>query len=164
MDAEAQFVARSRPRLWAVYILIPAAALLTYVGIEALAPDFSPSGRGAFLNDVPPWLRVTFFFGCALACLLAALLQLKRRLRPQVEVEAGPDGITSHLIWGKGRLRWTEVSALERQSNWLFVRGTASGRAKKLVIDTAGIDAPIDHLYALIARYRPDLMGRSQVL
>jgi len=160
MISETEFVARSRPRMWAFYVLIPCAALLAYVGIAA--PDFVLQGRGAFLNELPPWMRATFLLGIALICLFGALQQLKRKWRPQVEVEAGSEGITSHLFWGKGRLRWTEIKAIERQNNWLFVRGTASGRSKKLVIDTGGIDAPIDHLYALIARHRPDLMGPSQ--
>jgi len=163
MISETEFLARSRPRMWAVYVLIPCAALLTYLAVAALAPDFAiSSGRGAFLNDLPPWMRSTFLFGIAFICLFGALQQFKRKWRPQVEVEAGSEGITSHLFWGKGRLRWTEIKAIERQSNWLFVRGTANGRSKKLVIDTGGIDAPIDHLYALIARYRPDLMVPSQ--
>src|SRR5262245_8148847 len=128
MISDAEFVARSRPRMWGVYVLIPCVVLLGWVGIEALAPDFAVRGRGAFLNDVPPWLRGGFFFGCALACLLAALAQLKRKWRPQVEVEAGSEGITSHLFWGKGRLRWTEIKAIECQRTWLFVRGTEAGK------------------------------------
>lgn len=159
---ETEFVARSRPPMWTVYVLIPSAALLGWFGFAALAPDFNIEGRGAFLNHVPPAMRAAFIFGIALLCLLLALMGSWRRLRPRVEVEAGPEGIASHLFWGKGRLRWSEISALEQDRHWLFVRGTENGRHKKLIINTAGIDAPVERLYALIARYRPDLIGRQQ--
>jgi hypothetical protein len=157
-----EFVAHSRPRMWAVIVLALASALLVYVGWESLGPDFSVKGRGAFLNEAPPWLRGIFFFGIAAVCLGLGMLQLRRKLSPQVEVEADPQGIISHLIWGKGQLRWADIVALERKGNWLFVRGTgANAKPKKLVIDTAGIDAPIDNLYAIIARHRPDLLART---
>jgi len=163
-ETNPEFVARSRPRMWAVYVLVIAAALLIYVGIEALAPDFGVRGRGAFLNEAPPWLRAAFFFGCAAACLLIGALQLWRKLSPQIEVEADPQGITSHLFWGKGQLRWADIMALERKGNWLYVRGKGTepnAKPKKLVIDTTGIDAPIDNLYEIIARHRPDLLARA---
>ena len=164
MAAEAipEFVARSRPRMWAVYVLALAAALLIYVGLDSLGAGFSVKGRGAFLNDAPPSLRGAFFFGCAAVCILIGLLQLVRKLSPRVEVEAGPQGITSHLFWGRGQLAWPEIMALERKDNWLFVRGTGpNAKPKKLVIDTSGIDAPIDNLYAIIAHHRPDLLART---
>ena len=161
-EANQEFVARSRPRMWAVIVLALAAALLIYVGIESLAPDFSMRGRGAFLNEMPIWFRGTFFFGIAAVCLGLGMLQLRRKLSPQVEVEADPQGITSHLFWGKGQLRWADIVALERKGNWLFVRGTGpDAKPKKLVIDTTGIDAPIDNLYAIIARHRPDLLAQA---
>ena len=95
-------------------------------------------------------------------CLGGWLQQLRRKLSPQVEVEADPQGITSHLFWGKGRLRWPDIVALERKGNWLFVRGTGpNAKPKKLVIDTMSIDAPIDSLYAIIAHHRPDLLARA---
>jgi hypothetical protein len=162
MTSEVEFVARSRPRMWAVVVLALSAALLIYVGIDSLAADFTLKGRGAFLNEAPPWLRGAFFFGCAAACIAIAMLQLWRKLRPRIEVEADPQGITSHLFWGRGRLRWNDIMALERKGNWLFVRGKgANDKVKKLVIDTAGIDAPIDNLCAIIARHRPDLLARA---
>ena len=162
MNSEAEFVARSRPRMWAVVVLALAAALLIYVGIESLATDFAVRGRGAFLNDAPPWLRGVFFFGCAAVCVVIGMLQLWRKLSPQIEVEADRQGITSHLFWGRGRLPWADIMALERKGNWLFVRGRgANDKPKKLVIDTAGVDAPIDNLYAIIARHRPDLLAQA---
>jgi hypothetical protein len=107
-------------------------------------------------------MRAGFFLACAAVCLGLGMLQLRRKLSPQVEVEADPQGITSHLFWGKGQLRWAEIVALERKGNWLFVRGTGpNAKPKKLVIDTTGIDAPIDNLYAIIARHRPDLLARA---
>jgi hypothetical protein len=52
--------------------------------------------------------------------------------------------------------------ALERKGNWLFVRGAGpNAKPQKLVIDTTGIDAPIDNLYAIIAQHRPDLLARA---
>jgi hypothetical protein len=161
-ETNQDFVARSRPRMWAVIVLTLAAALLIYMGIESLGADFSVRGRGAFLNEVPPWLRGIFFFGIAAVCLGLGMLQVRRKLSPQIEVEADPKGITSHLFWGKGQLRWPDIVALERKGNWLFVRGTGpNAKPKKLVIDTTGIDAPIDNLYALIAQHRPDLLART---
>jgi hypothetical protein len=157
-----EFIARSRPRTWVMIVLPLAAALLIYVGWESLGTDFSMRGRGAFLNDLPPWLRGAFFFGVAAVCLGGWLQQLRRKLSPQVEVEADPQGITSHLFWGKGRLCWPDIVALERKGNWLFVRGTGpNAKPKKLVIDTMSIDAPIDSLYAIIAHHRPDLLARA---
>jgi hypothetical protein len=95
-------------------------------------------------------------------CIVIGLLQLARKLSPRVEVEAGPQGIASHLFWGRGQLAWPEIMALERKGNWLFVRGAGpNAKPQKLVIDTTGIDAPIDNLYALIAQHRPDLLARS---
>jgi len=42
------------------------------------------------------------------------------------------------------------------------VRGKgANDKPKKLVIDTTGIDAPIDNLYVIIARHRPDLLAQA---
>jgi hypothetical protein len=162
LEVNQDFVARSRPRMWAVYVLALAAALLIYMGIESLGTDFAVKGRGVFLNELPSWMRGTFFFGIAAVCLGLGLLQLRRKLSPQIEVEADPKGITSHLFWGKGQLRWADIVALERKGNWLFVRGTGpNAKSKKLVIDTAGIDAPIDNLYALIAQHRPDLLARA---
>jgi hypothetical protein len=161
-DTHHDFVARSRPRMWVMIVLPLAAALLIYVGWESLGADFSVRGRGAFLNDMPAWFRGTFFFGSAAVCLGAWVQQLWRKLSPQVEVEADPQGITSHLFWGKGQLRWPDIVALERKGNWLFVRGTGpNAKPKKLVIDTASIDAPIDDLFAIIAQHRPDLLARA---
>jgi hypothetical protein len=161
-EANHEFVARSRPRMWAVVVLALATALLLYMGIESLGTDFAVKGRGAFLNELPPWMRAGFFLACAAVCLGLGMLQLRRKLSPQVEVEADPQGITSHLFWGKGQLRWADIVALERKGNWLFVRGTGpNAKPKKLVIDTTGIDAPIDNLYAIIAQYRPDLLARA---
>jgi hypothetical protein len=158
-DPGPQFMARSRPKMWVVYVLTGAGALLTYVGFAPLGTEFAIRGRGGFLNDMPAWLRGAVFFGCAAACIVAVALQLVRKLRPQVDVEAGPDGLVSRLLWGRGRLRWGEIRTLEWQGNWLFVRGVpGGGRSKKLVIDTTGIDAPIENLYAVIAHYRPDLL------
>jgi hypothetical protein len=162
MSSDVEFVARSRPRMWAVVVLALAAALLIWVGIESLATDFAVRGRGSFLNAAPPWLRGAFFFGCAAACIAIGMLPLWRKLNPKVEVEADPQGITSHLFWGRGQLRWADIMMLERKGNWLFVRGKgANDKPKKLVIDTVGIDAPIDNLYAIIARHRPDLLVRA---
>ena len=161
-EAHPDFVARSRPRMWAVVALALATALLLYMGIESLGADFAVKGRGAFLNDLPPWMRAAFFLGCAAVCLGLGMLQLWRKLSPQVEVEADPRGITSHLFWGKGQLRWADIVVLERKGNWLFVRGTGpNAKPKKLVINTTGIDAPIDNLYAIIAHHRPDLLVRA---
>jgi len=161
-ETNQDFVARSCPRMWAVIVLTLAAALLIYMGIESLAVDFSVRGRGAFLNEVPPWLRGTFFFGIAAVCLGLGMLQLVRKLSPRIEVEAGPHGIASYLFWGRGQLAWPEIIALERKGNWLFVRGAGpNDKPQKLVIDTTGIDAPIDKLYALIALHRPDLLARA---
>jgi hypothetical protein len=161
-EVHQDFVARSRPRMWVMIVLPLAAALLIYVGWESLGTDFSVRGRGAFLNEMPAWFRGTFFFGIAAVCLGGWVQQLWRKLSPQVEVEADPQGITSHLFWGKGQLRWPDIVALERKGNWLFVRGTGpNAKPKKLVIDTASIDAPIDNLYAIIAHHRPDLLARA---
>jgi hypothetical protein len=161
-EANQDFVARSRPRMWVVIVLALATALLLYMGIESLGTDFAVKGRGAFLNELPPWMRAGFFLACAAVCLGIGLLQLWRKLSPQIEVEADPQGITSHLFWGKGQLPWADIEALERKGNWLFVRGTGpNAKPKKLVIDTTGIDAPIDNLYAIIARHRPDLLARA---
>ena len=161
-EANQDFVARSRPRMWAVVVLALATALLIYMGIESLGTDFAVKGRGAFLNELPSWMRGAFFFGIAAVCLGIGLLQLRRKLSPQIEVKADPQGITSHLFWGKGQLRWPDIVALERKGNWLFVRGIGpNAKPKKLVIDTTGIDAPIDNLYALIAQHRPDLLARA---
>jgi len=162
MTSEVEFVARSCPRMWVIVVLALAAALLIYMGFESLAADFTLTGRGAFLNDFPPLARAAFFFACAAACVVIAMLQLWRRLKPQIEVEADLQGITSHLFWGRGQLRWADIMTLERNGNWLFVRGKgANNKPKKLVIDTGGIDAPIDNLYAIIARHRPDLLARA---
>jgi hypothetical protein len=161
-DGMSEFVASSRPRMWAVYVLLPAMALLFWMGFAALAPDFGVRGRGAFLNDFPPWARSAFFFGCGAVCLAASLVQLIRRFRPRVEVEAGPQGIASHLFWGRGKLAWRDITALEWKGNWLFVRGNSpDAKSKKLVIDTTGIDAPIGNLYAIIAQHRPDLLAHA---
>src|SRR3954447_17136370 len=114
-ETDLEFIALSRPRMWVMIVLPLAAALLIYVGWESLGTDFSLRGRGAFLNDLPPWLRGAFLFGVAAVCLGAWLQQLRRKLSPQVEVKADPQGITSHLFWGKGRLRWPDIVALERR-------------------------------------------------
>jgi hypothetical protein len=161
MSSDVEFVARSRPRMWAVVVLALSAALLIYVGIESLTTDVVVKGRGAFLNEAPPSLRGAFFFGGAALCVVIGMLPLWRKLNPKVEVEADPQGITSHLFWGRGQLRWADIMMLERKGNWLFVLGKgANDKPKKLVIDTVGIDAPIDNLYAIIARHRPDLLVR----
>jgi hypothetical protein len=161
-EANLEFVARTRRRIWIVFTLTIGAAILIFVGIHSLEPDFSVGGRGSFLNDIPPWLRAAFFIGCAVPCVGIVIMQMWLNIYPKIEVEAGPQGITSHAIWGKGQLRWADIMALERKGNWLFVRGTGpNAKSKKLVIDTAGIDAPIDNLYALIARHRPDLLARA---
>jgi|KBSMisStandDraft_5_1062788.scaffolds.fasta_scaffold2329191_2 hypothetical protein len=56
MAAEAvpEFVAHSRPRMWAVYVLALAAALLIYVGLDSLGADFSVRGRGHFSTKLRP--------------------------------------------------------------------------------------------------------------
>src|SRR5690349_4201761 len=136
-ETRQEFVGRSQPRMWAIVVLALAAALLIYVGIESLSPDFNVKGRGAFLNEMPIWFRGTFFVGLAATCLGLGALQLWRKLSRQIEVQADPKGITSHLFWGKGQLRWADIVALERKGNWLFVRGTdPNAKPKKLVIDT----------------------------
>jgi hypothetical protein len=73
-EADQDFVARSRPRMWAVVVLALATALLTYMGIESLGTDFAVTGRGAFLNELPAWMRGAFFFGIAAVCLGIGLL------------------------------------------------------------------------------------------
>ena len=161
-DTHQDFVARSRQPMWSIIVLVLAGALMIFMGIESLAPDFRLSGRGLFLNEIPTWFRGTFFFGVAVLCLGGGLLHLWRRFSPKVEVEADPQGITSHLFWGKGQLRWPDIVALERKANWLFVFGTGpDANPKKLVINAGGIDAPIDNLYAIIAQHRPDLLARA---
>ena len=57
LEAHPDFVARSRPRVWAAVVLALATALLLYMGIESLGTDFAVKGRGAFLNELPPRMR-----------------------------------------------------------------------------------------------------------
>jgi hypothetical protein len=158
--SEPEFVARSRARLWPVFILVPCIALLTWMGFEALKPEFAAKGRGGFLNALDPEVRAAFFFGCALICALCVAVVARRRLAPIVEVEIDREGIASHLFWGRGRLAWNEITALETKGNWLFVHGRrGSGRPVKLIIDSTGLDQDRMTLLSHIGRYRPDLVG-----
>jgi hypothetical protein len=157
--SEAEFVARSRAKLWPVFILVPCIALLAWMGFAALQPDFAAKGKGAFLNALAPEVRAAFFFGCALVCVLCVVVVARRRLAPIVEVEIDREGIASHLFWGRGRLTWPDITALEAKGNWLFVHGQRGGRAVKLIIDSTGLDEDRTTLLRHIARYRPDLVG-----
>jgi hypothetical protein len=42
----------------------------------------------------------------------------------------------------------------------LIIPGGGAGKAGRIVIDTSGIDAPVSDLFTVIARHRPDLLGR----
>jgi hypothetical protein len=159
-SSEIEFVARSRARLWPVFILVPCIALLTWMGFEALKPDFAVKGRGELLNALDPEIRAAFFFGCALVCVFCVAVVARRRLAPIVEVEIDRAGIASHLFWGRGRLAWDEITAIEAKNNWLFVHGRRGGqRAVKLIIDSTGLDQDRATLLGHIGRYRPDLVG-----
>lgn len=155
--------AKSKQGLGPVYVLVPATALLAWVAQSIWqSQDVSDiKGRGRALAGFPPEVVVAFFAITALICLACVALALRRYLWPRTELVMDANGVTSHLFWGRGTLRWDEITKLARQEGWLHVHGRSapSGKPKKLIVAIDQLDHPADQILAHMGHYRPDLFG-----
>jgi hypothetical protein len=162
LDQQAPFTARSHPSVVALLVLGAATVFFLYVGLSAFdrsLPVVGPRRLARPSQDVGIFLLVL-----AAISLAATVWQIRRRLVSNVDVVADAEGISSHQsFYGRGRLAWSEITKLEiKYGSLLYVHGVpqgGSGKAKRLVIDTAQIDEPAIELFGAIARYRPDLAG-----
>lgn len=156
----AHLEAHSKQPLWPILTLLPVVALLAWVAWDVGETGaFSTSGRGRWLANFPvPWVQA-FFYTLAAICAACAVLAIRRRLAPRTELTIDRDGVTSNLMWGRGTLRWNEISHLEARNNWLFVHGRPSGapKPKKLVVALNQLDRPPDEILKRIKDARPDL-------
>jgi hypothetical protein len=156
----APITAQSRQRLWPVYVLVPATALLVYMVSESFNPQFTEHSSSALLNAFDPWTRAIFFGACALVCVACIGLALRRRLSPRVELIVDDTGVTSKLFWRAGTLGWAQITELKSQANWMYVHGvTNDGKPKKLIIDLTGLDQDSSTILAAIEARRPDLFA-----
>jgi hypothetical protein len=162
-DAATVLVARSQPKVVALLAVGAVTIFLTYLGLSAFdtsLPMIGPRRLGRPAKDL-----AVLFLVIAAVSLATTVWQIWRRLIPNVDVIADAEGIASQQsFWGRGRLAWSEITGLEnRYYGLLYIRGiSATGDAKRLVIDTRQIDVPAGDLYKFIARYRPDLVSKSR--
>ena len=154
-------VARSKPKMWPLIVLLPATVICAWIVRESMQPDFEISGRGAGLvRALGPEFAQFLFAAAAIACLFATAVVLLRKINPKDELIVSKDEITSYLLWGRGTLAWPSVSQITAQKNFLFVHGIDSaGKPKKLVIDAGGLDKSGDEIIAALSNCRPDLVG-----
>ena len=162
-DAATVLVARSRPKVVALLALGAVTIFLTYLGLSAFdtsLPMIGPRRLGRPAKDL-----AVLFLVIAATSLALTVWQIWRRFVPNVDVIADAEGIASRQsFWGRGRLAWSEITGLEtRYYGLLYIRGISpEGNAKRLVIDTRQIDVPAADLFAVIARHRPDLVGKPR--
>jgi hypothetical protein len=123
-------IARSRQSTWPLFVLVPAAALLVWMTGQTWSPSFDAEGRIAYLNDIPAGVRAAFFLGSALVCVGCIGIMLWRRLWPRVELIVDDHSVTSKLFWGPGTLRWSAITHLTRQNNWLVRARNEAGRTQ----------------------------------
>lgn len=154
--------AHSKQPLWPIFILLPMMALMAWVAWDVGETGvFSTSGRGRWLANFPvPWVQA-FFYAIAAICAACAMLAIRRRLWPKIELTIDRDGVASSLFWGRGRLHWEEVSHLQARDDWLFIYGrpTDSTKPKKLVVALKQLDRPPDEILLHMRRARPDLFA-----
>lgn len=156
-DAATVLIARSQPNVVVLLALGVASGGLAYVGLMAF--DTSVRMIGPYRLGRPPQDFAVFLLFLAAVMFAVAVWQIRRLLVPNIDVVADAEGIASQqLFWGRGRLAWSEITGLEsKYHNLLYIRGiSATGNAKRLVIDIGQIDVPAVDLYAFIARHRPD--------
>lgn len=156
--------ARSRQPWWPIVCLLPIAAGLFWVAYDISATGNAPpvGGRTRSVGNLPPDVAVALLAGVGVLCLGIAALALKRKLFPRLELEIAPAGITSHIMWGRGTMRWDEISHLmQNQHGWLFVHGRTDGssKPKKIVVALTQLDQDPGRILAVIQYYRPDLLG-----
>ena len=157
--------AKSKQRLWPIYVLVPSTLLLAWVAYDVGTRNSTAGfagGKGRVLTDFPPHLVVALFAIGALICLACVALALRRYLKPKTELVIDGTGVTSHVFWGRGTLRWDEITHLtQQQQDWLFVHGRTAARPKpiKLNISVNQLDHPADQILAHLRHYRPDLFA-----
>lgn len=162
-DAATVLIARSQPKTVALLALGAASIIFAYVGLIAF--DMSLRKIGPYELGRPRQDFAILLFVLAAVMCAAAVWQIWRRLVPNIDVVADAEGIASRQsFWGRGRLAWSEITALEsKYHSLLYIRGISpTGDTKRLVIDTGQIDVPAPDLYAFIARHRPDLFKTRQ--
>ena len=162
-DAATVLIARSQPNVVVVLMLGAFSIAFGYMGLMAF--DTGVQMIGPYRIGRPPQDLAAFLLFLAAMMFAVTVWQIRRRLVPNVDVIADAEGITSQqTFWGRGRLAWSEITALEsKYHGLLYIRGISSvGNAKRLVIDTRQIDVPAADLYAFIARHRPDLFKTRQ--
>ncbi len=156
--------AKSQQGLWPVYVLVPSALLLAWVAYDVWARNSATGfagGKGRILADFPPDLVIALFSIGALICLACVALAMRRYLNPKTELVIDGTGVTSNVMWGRGTLRWDEITHLTQQQDWLFVHGRAAASPKpmKLTIAVKQLDHPPDQILAHLRHHRPDLFG-----
>jgi len=162
-EATTAFVAHSQPKVVVLLALGAVSIVLTYVGLSAFdttLPMIVPRRLGW-----PPRDLAVLFLVLAAVSFGTTVWQVWRRLKQNVDVVADAEGITSQQsFWGRGRLAWSEITGVEsRYRCLLFIYGISpAGDAKRLMIDTRQIDVPAADLFAVVARHRPDLVGKPR--
>jgi hypothetical protein len=158
-----EFVAHSRPGSVGLVVLVAVNISLIYLILTAFDSSLRVLSLG-HLNLGRPSVSAGFFLMvCAALSMAATYWQFSRRLRPRIDVIVDQKGIAIHqLPWACGRLAWNEIGQVQfSYLNSFYIIGTPSrpgGKGRKLVLDTASIDKPIDQLIRVMVKHRPDLL------
>lgn len=159
-----EFAGRSQPKPVALIVPAVATAFFCYVALTAFVPGLPVLPVGRYTRGAPPPFALgVLFLALAAVSLAATVWQIRRRLKPKLDIVADKDGIAVNQVpWARGRLAWREITDVEfKYQSSLYIVGkpkSADGKVKKLVLNHAQIDAPIADLIQVIARYRPDLV------
>jgi len=163
-EAGTAFIARSQPKVAELVVLAAVTIFLAYVGLSAFDPSLPMVIGSRRLGRPPQGLGIVFLVLAAVS-LAITVWQIRRRLNPSVDVVVDAEGIASQQwFWGRGRLAWSEITGLKPgYQSLIYIDGiSTAGDAKRLVIDTRQIDVPAADLFAVVARHRPDLVGKPR--
>src|SRR5215470_12574312 len=110
-DAATVLIARSQPKTVALLALGAVSIIFAYVGLIAF--DMSLRKIGPYELGRPRQDFAILLFVLAAVMCAAAVWQIWRRLAPNIDVVADAEGIASRQsFWGRGRLAWSEITAL----------------------------------------------------
>ena len=153
---------------WAMMALAAGVAVIWF-SILLLDPAYHiDTGRGRFLNDIPPLIRPPIFFVSGVLFVLLSALWVRKSLLDVAAILSAEDvQVLAPLGWK--RWRWAEVERLEFLSSNVIPEVTIVGHTPRRtplwgIRDAAAIpvrpasDASLETVLAYIARFRPDLI------
>ena len=150
-------------------LLSALAALMAWVGIAALDPDWTAQvAKGQYLVDAPAWLRAPVMLAVAAVCGQSGLWQLGAGLLGLPVVRIDDQGIEARTSFGRRRrLAWDAIVQMTRRRNQLILSpaGTAAIGQEiwdrlSVILDVGMLDAEPAQIEDLIKRFRPDLLER----